>query len=184
MVDENRSGIGFTSYSVDVDNSFKQALEDAKKVSRNLKPAFQEISRDFYKSEKAIFKLQSEGQYPDLSEPYKTLKRQAVGFAYPILKRTGKLEKAVTGPNNPGAINIIGKQSLEIGVQDSVVPYAKYHQSDRPRSKIPLRKFLFIGPESVFNARDEFSGRPERWANILKTFVVKFSAVKGFGASG
>jgi hypothetical protein len=45
-----------------------------------------------------------------------------------------------------------------------------YHQSDDPRSKIPLRKFLFIGPESSFANSDQ-AGRLQRWLGYVQSYV-------------
>lgn len=181
MADSNRSGVGFTSYSVDADNAFQRALEQAKANVEDLRPAFSEIARDFYKSQKAIWQLKGPGRYPDLNEKYKIAKKKDVGFVYPILKRTGKLEKAASQNNAPGNITVIGRQSLLMGVYDSVIPYAKYHQSDEERSKIPLRKFLFIGPEGKTPDNDQLKGRVQRWTSILEVWVLKLTKEAGLG---
>jgi hypothetical protein len=55
------------SYKIENDKAFFQALEDAKKKIGNLKVPLQLISKDFYKSQKAIFCLKKYGQYPDLA---------------------------------------------------------------------------------------------------------------------
>jgi len=47
----------FTSYSVDNDRSFRAALDRAISASTDLTLPLTLISKDFYKSEKAIFKL-------------------------------------------------------------------------------------------------------------------------------
>lgn len=176
----------FTSYSVDADNRFKAALAKAKESIADLTIPLIEISKDFYKSEQAIFKLKGPGQYPDLGgfnpdeiapgstksrrEIAKDQKQKQVGFIYPILKREGRLADSLLNPSHSDAINqIVNKSNLIIGTK---VPYAVYHQSDAPRSIIPLRKFLFIGPEAIQFARDPvLSGRLQRWTGILEEFV-------------
>lgn len=196
----NRSGLGFTSYSVDADEVFGEALRKARREMADLRPAFAEIARDFYKTQKAIFNLGGPGQYPDLSEKpftawweddkklkkfyakgYKEYKEAKFGFAYPILKATGALEKAVTRKDGPGNITVIGRQSLLMGHRDSAIPYGKFHQSDKARSgRLPLRKYLFIGPES---GKGPLKGRVQRWTKILETWTLKKNEKAGVGDS-
>lgn len=161
---------GFTSYSVDNDKKFRSALREAAKQSDDLRLPFTLIAADFYRSQRAIFQLSGPGQYPDLSPEYKKRKQQRFGRIYPILKAHGYLEAAASVQRGPGNITEVGRQELTLGVDDSSVPYAKYHQSDKPRAKMPLRKYLFIGPESSF-ATNEQKGRLERWMNILSGYI-------------
>lgn len=180
---------GFTSYELVNDERVASALRRAASVSNDLKIPFSMIAKDFQKSRKAIFALQSAGEYPDLSTRpffawwekdedlrrqfdggYKEYKRAKFGFSYPILKQTGRLEKSVTDPGHPENVTRIGPIEMELGTR---VPYAVYHQSDAPRSRIPLRKFLFIGPESRKYANTEISGFPERALNTLNSFVLR-----------
>ncbi len=170
---------GFTSYKIGNDKAFKAAIERAKTVTSDLTIPLTLISKDFYRSERAIFMLKGPGQYEDLKERTKRDK-QRLGFSvYPILKRTGKLEGSVTNPTDPNAVNqIVNKRTLIIG---TTVDYAGYHQSDRPRKKIPLRKFLFIGPESSFANSDQ-QGRVGRWMNIMNDFVIQKMKQKGVTA--
>lgn len=186
-------GAGFVSYSIVNDKAFLAQIERAKAVTDDLRIPFQQIVKDFHRSEKAIFKLKGPGQYPDFKAPkvketwktpgrpemrtrtgeltaYQNFKKRSVGFVYPLLKFTGRLEASVTGENQDSIVQI-GPKVLAIGTS---VPYGVYHQSDDPRSKIPLRKFLFIGPESVKYASDkDITGRLERWNNILNTFILR-----------
>lgn len=150
-------------------NKFRATLKKASSKVEDLSFAMGEIARDFYKSEKAIFQLKSPGGYPDLADSTKKQKKR-LGFPlYPILKRSGKLEKSVTQPDAEGSYRKIGKNFVEIG---STIPYGIFHNSDLPRKKIPQRKFFFLGPESrQFGARSEFGGRPVRWRNIVEAYV-------------
>jgi phage gpG-like protein len=180
---------GFTSYELVNDERVASALRRAASVSKDLRIPFAQIAKDFQKSRKAIFALRSAGQYPDLSTKpffawwekdedlrrqydggYKEYKEAKFGFAYPILKATGRLEKSVTDPGDPENVTRIGPIEMELGTR---VPYAVYHQSDEPRSRIPLRKFLFVGPESLKFANSEVSGFPERALNTLNSYVLR-----------
>jgi phage gpG-like protein len=163
--------MSFVSYAVENDLAFRKTLKDAAKAVDDLTLPLNLITKDFYKSQKAIFKLKGPGEYPDLSPKYKKQKQKKVGFTYPILKLTGRLEGSTTNPTHPEAINrIIRNRVLEIGTK---VPYAGYHQQDeRPGQKIPMRKVLFIGPESKKGAKgDPVKGRLERWLGIIETYV-------------
>ena len=107
--------------------------------------------------------------------PYQYYKEKATGFdhGYPLLKRSGALERATTTGTSPDSILVIGKQTLEIGTD---LPYADIHQQGGP--KIPQRKVLFIGPESRLqdeNGKQSLSGRLGRWTNILDRHVLRVS---------
>ena len=160
----------FTSYKIENDRAFYAAIERAKKVTSDLTIPLTLIAKDFYKSEKSIFMLKGPGQYEDLKDATKEDKRRGGFSVYPILARTGRLGDSLTNPTHPDAINqIVNKRTLVIGTG---VSYGVFHQSDRPRNKIPLRKFLFIGPESRFANADQ-QGRLGRWMNIMNAFVMK-----------
>lgn len=166
---------GFTSYSVDADKKFAAGLRRAANVVTDLRIPFGLILADFYRSEAAIFKLTGPGQYPPLSLGYQKQKLKKYGFDYPLLFRTGALAASVLGPSNPGSVAEIGRMQMTFGTS---IAYGIYHQSDEARSKIPLRKFLFIGPESTFANSDQ-QGRVGRWLNILNDFVLKGMRAQG-----
>jgi len=169
----------FTSYQVDNDKRFRNAIERASKVSQDLRIPFGLILKDFYKSQQAIFQLKSAGRYPDFKGPksdttgktaYQSQKIKKVGFDYPLLVRTGALAASTLGPNNRGSIANITPLSLIFG---SSIKYGIYHQSDESRSKIPLRKFLFIGPEAAQFATSDQMGRLERWNGYIEDHIIK-----------
>lgn len=153
---------------------FQASLAIARKKVADLSIPMGDIARDFYKSQRAIFKLKSPGGYEDLSDEYKIRKKKGDRFhrgvpIYPILKREGRLEYSVTDPSSPEAILKISKDNVEIG---TTVPYGVYHNSELPRRKIPHRMFLFIGPESrEFAGKKELGGRPIRWKNIIEFYI-------------
>lgn len=170
---------GFTSYIVDNDRRFRNALKRASEQVQDFRIPFGQISRDFYRSEQAIFKLKGPGQYPEISAKYGEIKKAKVGFKYPLLFFSGRLAASVLGPNNPGSINLITKLSLIFGTS---VPYAIYHQSDKPRHKIPLRKFLFIGPEASRFATSDQMGRLERWLQYINDHVANVAVKNGIAS--
>jgi hypothetical protein len=130
----------FTSYVVDNDRRFRNAITRLSEQTEDLRIPFGLILRDFYRSEASIFSLKSEGLYPPISPKYGIQKERKVGFRYPLLVRTWRLASSLLGPNNPGSISKITKLSLTFGTS---IEYGIYHQSDKARKKIPLRKSSF-----------------------------------------
>jgi hypothetical protein len=179
----------FTSYEVDNDRKFRDALKEASKVVTDFRIPFGLISADFYRSQQAIFKLKGPGQYPKFQGPtisqmwkdpgrpdkrtrasfgdktaYQARKMKKYGFDYPLMVASGALSASLLGPNNRGSINIVTNLSLILGTS---IAYVIYHQSDAPRGKMPLRKVLFIGPEASQFATSEQMGRLQRWLSII-----------------
>lgn len=191
---------GFMSFDVEMDKAFAAGLKRAQDQVEDLRPALKSIAADFYRSQKSIFMLSSAGGYPDFKvspittksgrtytpteSPYKRRKKKMYGFEYPLLKASGKLEEAVTSPTGRGAIYRLEKQNVTLGADDSVIPYLKYHQSDEPRAKMPLRKVLFIAPEARNVSNSDLQGRLPRWLNILNTYVLRSMGATASEAKG
>lgn len=192
-------GESFTSYVVDNDKRFRDAISKASLVVQDFRVPFGLILSDFYKSEQAIWALTGPGLYPPFKHsdavmrtttnkktgktttryegtagggesPYQHWKIKKYGFDYPLLIRTGSLQKSLSGPNNPGSISSVTKLSMAFGTS---IAYGIYHQSDEPRSKIPLRKFLFIGPEAPQFATSDQQGRLNRWLGYINDWALK-----------
>lgn len=136
--------VGFVSYNVDNDKSFRRNIDKAVKQVGDLRFAMGEISRDIFKNTKKNFILKGDGQYPPLSPKYAKYKAKVVP-AKPILVFGGRLKRSVIGSGNADSIRKIGKQSL---VQGSEVEYANWVQegtkNEDGTEKMPERKFLFI----------------------------------------
>lgn len=155
-------------FALENEKLFKEQLEELRAVSLDLRIPFTLIARDFYQSEKKIFALKGPGRYADLKDTYKERKQREVGFIYPMLFKTGRLAKSLLDPSSPEAETYIGKQELVLGTS---VPYAIYHQSDEPRSRLPQRKVVFIDGGPLDEAKDGKYGRRERWANIIFNYI-------------
>lgn len=177
----------FTSYSVDNDKRFRNALKSASESIGDFRIPFGQILRDFYKSEQAIFKLKGPGLYPpfkgkqgpDGKTGYQRKKLKKYGFDYPLLVASGRLAASLLGPSNPGSVAVITKLSLIFGTS---VEYLVYHQSDLPRSKIPQRKALFIGPEASRFATSDQIGRLQRWLGYIQDHVANVAIKNGFAS--
>lgn len=168
---------------------FKERLDKLATATDDFRIPFKLISSDFYRSQKQLFQLKGPGLYKDLSTKpflafwqnkngfasyyaggYKEYKLINLGFVYPILVgKTKDLSESTLRKDHKYSIFFLGKQELNIG---SSVPYGKYHQSDRPGTKIPQRKFIFIdGGEGDKSRGSGINGRRERWLAIIDTHV-------------
>jgi phage gpG-like protein len=173
------SGKQLLKYSLENYQTFQSKIDEAFKKVGNLRVPFSDIVDDFYKSERAIFKLKSPGAYKDLTPAYAKRKEKKHKFKYPILRATGKLERSVTERGGPGNITIIGDRFAVVG---TFIPYAAVHQFGGGNN-IPSRPFIFVGPEtSRFEEADRqgLGGRLTRWTNMLDGYVqaVMDAAVK------
>ena len=175
-----------TSYILENDADFLKALDRLKATTSDFRIPFGLIAGEFYKSNRKIFKLKSRGQYPDYggfnpteiregqTETNEVIAKRAklreVNFIYPMLVRTGKLAASLTKSNANGSIRLVSKESLVLGTG---IDYAKYHQSDGDRLKLPQRKVVFIdgGPKETSRGAT-YSGRREQWLNIINTYIV------------
>lgn len=162
----------------DIDRTeFNFKLKKLLDASKNLAPAFHTIGRMFRQSRKSIFKLKSPGGYYPLSPRYEQWKKRnpkSKARPFPILKLSGDLEKSVTSVGHPNNVNIVLPRQFAFGTN---LWYAKYHNSQKkPRRKIPLRMFIFWGPEApatMRNRTDETKNFHERAIRVLKDFLIK-----------
>jgi phage gpG-like protein len=161
-----------TRYQVDPDKAFQSAIKDALKQVSDLTIPFTLITKSWFKGNKAIFSLKGPGKYVDLTERYKHRKEAAVGFIYPILKRSGALAKSITEAGDSNSINyIINKQTLVLGTK---VSYGPPHQFGAPKIKLPQRPFILLGAEQV--SPPDINRRREAWIAILEDYVIQASS--------
>lgn len=182
------------SYSVENEIIFRNAIKRVQKSVGDLKIPFALIASDWFKSNKSIFALKGPGGYPPFKNsiaytkisaktgrpygsavttnksPYQIHKIKTYGFDYPLLRARGILEQSVTQIGSDRSVYENDGKGLLIG---SKVPWGIFHQSDRPRKKIPLRKFIFIGPEAARFAPSSLHGRGDRWLQILETYMAR-----------
>ena len=180
MVNATRS----TSFDWSIQNAeaFQKKLDELGKATNDFRIPLRIIASDFYRSNTKLFTLQSSGLYQDLAPAkgvdgnptttsnYKKRKKTEVGFIYPILVgKTRDLSNSVLGKNHRYSIFNLGRRDLIMGTN---VPYGKYHQSDRSRSKIPQRKFVFIDGGPADKSKDSsINGRRERWTSIIDDHI-------------
>lgn len=63
-------------------------------------------------------------------------------YPHPPLRDTLKMYAAATDPFAEGSVKAMGFRSVTVGIDDSVVPYAKYQQFGT--SNMPARKFFYL----------------------------------------
>lgn len=127
------------------------------------------IIQQWLKSNVAIFSLKSPGKYADFKygdkSKYKKEKIKKYGFAYPLLKAQGMLERSLTQPGDPSGITkIINKQSLLLGSKEKT---AKWHQFGT--KYMAARPVVLVGAEQT--APQDLNKRREAWIAILEKFV-------------
>ncbi len=155
--------VGITSYNVDNDKKFRNALDKAIAAVTDLRFAMGEISRDIFKNTTKNFILKGTGKYPPLNPKYAAYKKRAAPGA-PILVFSGALKDSVTGSGSADTILNIGQNTL---VQGTNLPYAAAVQKGSKRG-MPERKYLFIDEAQA--------GRIER---ILSMYVASKLEVLG-----
>jgi len=151
--------------------AFQAKLKLIQSKVDNLTLPLKLISKDFFKSQRAIWQLKGPGAYTHLAVGTITQKQNQGINPYPALFRTGLLKGSMTNPGHSLAINeVINKRTLIMGTK---VEYGQYHQ--RGNSNLPRRPFLFIGPEAPQKVadivKDKGKGRLERWVGILDNFM-------------
>lgn len=187
--------VTYKVYSAEFDSFIKTALEQI----NDLRPAFIQIGREFYKANKAIFKLKGPGQYADFTGPriaqtwknpgrpdkrvrdgnltaYQHAKQKATGLpkGYPLLKFSGELEGSLTDETNSKTVNVVTKNSIEIG---TTVSYAAFHQFGT--KKMPMRQILFIDPSTtVWAGSPVFSRRNKAWKMAIERYVLRSLGIK------
>jgi phage gpG-like protein len=160
---------------------YDAAVKDALTKVRSLKPVFRGIVKEFYITNRAIFKLKSSGKYPDFKgvrgrdgmTKYQRYKNKRVGGrGYPLLKFTGRLEESITVRGSEDAFEKITDKSLVVGTN---VKYGVYHQQPERRGEImPYRPFLFLDPSTTALAPDgSMSRRSEAWVRAIQAYVTR-----------
>lgn len=157
-------------FAIENEAEFSRQLDRLQELTSDFRIPLNMIANDFYRSQKKIFTLKSAGRYPELAQStidYKE-KFHGKGNAWPILVMTGRLARSLLSKDGPEGEFRIGKQELIMGTS---VPYAIYHQSDAPRSRLPQRKVVFIDGGPLDDAKDGKNGRRERWGNIIFNYI-------------
>jgi hypothetical protein len=174
-----------------------KAIATAIKEIGDLRVPYGEMAKEFYRSNRFIFRLKSAGKYapfsgakirttwvpasqggrPDLRTrdgnmtPYQWWKSKVVPpKGYPLLKLTGVLESSITDPSDGNAISRITKTKFNIGTK---VEYAKFHQTGT--KKMPMRPVLFLDGSTGMQPAG-ISKREEAWVKLLDNYVSRVIA--------
>jgi phage gpG-like protein len=110
------------------------------------RPIWGVIESDFYALEQRQFATAGAAggaSWPALSPEYSAWKEMRFP-GKPILERTGDLMSSLTDPNHPQTVRIEERKTLTLGTR---VPYAIYHQSTAPRTRLPRRPEIMLTEE-------------------------------------
>lgn len=119
-------------------------LEGLEERAKNLRLAWPALVRVFRQIARQAF--DTEGQstgdaWPQLAvRTVDDRRRKGFGPEHPILQRTQKLMRSLV-IGSDGGYTVMNDQSLEIGTN---VEYFRYHQSNKPRFKLPRRAPILL----------------------------------------
>jgi len=86
---------------------------------------------------------------------------------HPLLIKTGKMFQAATNTSDPAHIADIqdGDRSIEIGISDELVPYAKYHHTGTKNKdgtlRMVARRVIYANDTTLNRAFQEFADAAE-----------------------
>ncbi|NUQ01398.1 MAG: hypothetical protein HUU35_16265 [Armatimonadetes bacterium] len=135
----------YFSVDIDGDRELSRTLHGYLASLKDLAPFFEDFADEWKATQRQVFA--SEGGYeteddegnqtkwPELSAKYAAWKAQRFP-GKPILQRTGDLLEAATNPTTD-----ITPTSLTMTIESD---YAIYHQSSRPRDRLPRRPFASL----------------------------------------
>lgn len=136
------------------------------------------ISKQWFKSNNAIFSLSGYGKYAKFSSQYESQKVKKYG-GIKVLRASGKLQKSLTSPSDRFAVNqILNKKILIVGtkvVSKNGAPYAIYLQNGT--KSMPARPPVLFGNEQV--APSSTNNRIKIWEQTLLDYALKKSVSMG-----
>jgi phage gpG-like protein len=164
----NKAGLLGLTFEVDGVPLVSKVLGVAAKSVRNLEPVWNDIYDDFRARESRVFAAQGNVQGYDawtpLNPTYKEWKQEH-GFDTRILIKTGAMMNSLTRKGASGSVFRPGPMRVEMGTS---VPYAVYHQSDRPRKqkkgggdRLPRR--------TMFRVTDT---QRRHWVRLIQAFIL------------
>lgn len=125
--------------TIEGDVIIDRMLEGIEARAQDMTPAWPAVIRAFRSIVNRAFATEgttTAEPWPQLAEStQKERARKGFGAAHPILERTGKLLRSLVLGESGGFVEM-APQSLAIG---TTVEYFPYHQSNKPRFKIPRR---------------------------------------------
>jgi phage gpG-like protein len=161
--------IEFTYDGVNGVSSITRKLATFGQSLENMTPAWDYIGRqlllDFshqFAQEGGVFG----GRWAPLAESTVAQRTRKYGpwfAAHPILVGTGALEASVEQRGAAGNVFQVGANSLTVG---TTVPYAVYHNSSGPRTRLPRRQIVGLS-----NQRIGYAGRNGSIVGILQDYL-------------
>ena len=164
---------------LDPSGNFSKYLRDAIKSVKDLRIPLELIRESWFKSNRAIFALKSNGGWPDLTTAYKKQKLAKFGFVYPMLQREGLLRQALTIPGNENSVSkIIERRTINLGVDEEKVPYFSHLNWGTKRGLKP-RPYILLGAEQVAPRDPAFNTRVKVWQRMITDYVIDVVGATG-----
>lgn len=149
-------------FKFEVDGEVQVNLALTKIISRvnNLIPIWDDVEELLRQDVETVFEMEGRPRWVPLS-PQTIISRARRGFPYPqfpMLVNTGRLKSSLVLRSHYEHIYNKERLWMEFG---SKTPYAIYHQSPRPRRKLPRRPFIYIDRKFV-----------SRTIQILRKYII------------
>ena len=129
--------------SVENEIIIDRVLEGIEERAQDLTPAWPAVLRAFRSIVNRAFAMEGSGGEPWQPLADSTRRERArlgYGAAHPILERTGRLVRSLVIGDDGGFAEIT-PGSLIVG---TTVPYFVYHQSNKPRRRLPRRAPILL----------------------------------------
>ena len=117
-------------------SEFEEAIRELARRGKNTRDVMKSISLLLVEEVDEMFETSGHGKWPGFSE--NTLRKRGNISSAKLLIDTGRLAASITPASD--AVSAEAFTNVE---------YAKYHVSDAPRTKIPLRDFFDIDTVAV-----------------------------------
>lgn len=159
----------------DPQKEFQKSIAKTSKGIEDIRPALNQVKKQWYQGNKSIFALQSAGKYEELSLKYEKAKVKELGFDYPLLRgKYKRIENAITKEDDKHAYSKVSKKNIELGVVKSEeFPYAFSIHYGSKKQNIPARPYVLLGVEQV--STPEISKKPKVYLEIIQDYIVELS---------
>ena len=140
-----------------------EALADLREKLADFSPILSEVGKVIEQGLLENFDSQGDGSWPALA-PKTVAEKAHHGYPDTPELREGRLKAAATQRDAPGHIFTIGDNSVTVGVDTQIVPYAGVQNDGDPAKGIPPRILVQIGPgyiEAVIDLITEWLGGGE-----------------------
>lgn len=151
----------FVSFSISTwekKSNISKLLKQLSKRTDDLSPVLKAIGNDFFRTNKKLIFSESPGRFDDLKIGYK-FEKSKYNSIYPILVRSGALQRSLTLKTDSDAIFKVYRKSIRLGTK---IDYAYVHQHGRRDGSVPARPPVDI----------EVGNRIQKWSDIIRKVLL------------